>query len=204
VTKYHTPPTEAEQEEFLEQIALGKTRQEAAEAVGCTATQFRTYINGQSEASLAFAKRYVATLEEAGNAPSPFAGQIRELEGVQLAHRLFDEYLMRALDQEKGKSGASNRMLYNLSLLSVDSFKPLLEARTRHIHEGMVGIYAMPQIDTSKWTIEQQEEFLKLDARRSELIALAQPEGQKALTQAAPAADEIDEADIVDAVAVEV
>lgn len=169
-------PTDEQLEQFLYEIGNGRTRQEAAEAVGSTASRFRTYINGKSEESLAFAKRYVEALEQSGNAPSPYAGRIRELEQVHLAHRLLDEFITRALDTEKKVSPSANRLLYQLSLLNVESFKPLLEARTRHIHEGQVGVYAMPQIDTSKWTLEQHEEFVALEERRSALIAIAQPD----------------------------
>lgn len=186
VSHYHQWPTEAQQERFLELVAEGLTRQEAAEHedVGATATQFRTFINGKKPESLAFAERYQAVLEEIGAAPTPVALRIKELEGVQMVHRLLDEALLRALDPERGKVGASNRVLHNLLLLKADDFRPLLEARTRHIHEGAVGIYAMPQIDTSRWTLEQHEEFVQLEARRSELIAMAQPDGQVALPAA--------------------
>ena len=195
---YHKAPTEAQQERFLELIAEGKTRQEAAvhEDVGGTATQFRTFINGKGEASLAFAERYVEVLKESGNAPSPHARAVRELESVQLVHRLLDEFVIRALDREGKQSPSANRLLYQLSLLKVEDFKPLLEARTRHIHEGQVGIYAMPQIDTSQWSIEEHEEFVRLDKRRSELIAKAQPAGTP---QAALPAASDDDDDVVDA-----
>jgi hypothetical protein len=186
MSHYHKAPSPEQQERFLELIAEGMTRQEAAahEDVGGTASQFRTFMNGKKPESLAFAERYAAVLEENGNAPSPYAVRIRELEGVQLVHRLLDEAIIRAIDPERGKVGASNRVLHNLLLLKSDDFRPLLEARTRHIHEGAVGIYAMPQIDTERWTLEQHEEFVRIDARRSELIALAQPEGQQAALSA--------------------
>lgn len=118
----------------------------------------------------------MAILTENGSAPPPHLAKIRELEGVQLAHRLFDEVIMRALDSERGKSGASNRMLHNLSLLKLEDFKPLLEARTRHIHEGAVGVFSMPQIDTERWTLEEHREFVELNRRRNELLAKAAPE----------------------------
>jgi hypothetical protein len=170
-------PEEEQMTVFLEHIAQGKTRQEAAGAIeGTTSSMWRTFINGKREESLAFAKRYVEALEDAGNAPSPFAARIKELEGVQLVHRMLDEAIVRGLDPEKGKSGASNRVLHNLLLLKAEDFRPLLEARTRHIHEGAVGIYQMPQIDTSKWSIEQHREFVELRKRMSELVAVAQPE----------------------------
>lgn len=173
------PPSPEQQDRFLELIAEGMTRQEAAEEVGATSTRFRTLMNGKSEESLAFAERYVAILEEAGKTVSPFAGRIKELEGVQLVHRLLDEAIARALDPEKGRSGASNRVLHNLLLLKAEDFKPLLEARTRHIHEGAVGIYQMPQIDTSKWSIEQHREFVELRKRMAELVAVAQPDASQ-------------------------
>lgn len=169
-------PSPQQLEDFLVEIRNGKTRQEAAIEVGGTGTMFRTFINGKGEESLAFAERYVQALEEAGNAPSPYAARIRELEGVHLVHRMLDEAIVRALDPEKGRVGASNRVLHNLLLLKADDFKPLLEARTRHIHEGQVGIYALPQIDTGKWSLEEHEEFVKLEERRNALIAKAQPD----------------------------
>ena len=192
---FHSPPTEEQQTKFLELIASGKTRQEAAVEVGGSATQFRTFQNGKGEASLAFAERYIAVLEEIGSAPSPHSRRIRELEGVQLVHRLLDEFITRALDRDGKQSPSSNRLLYQLSLLKVEDFKPLLEARTRVVHEGQVGIYAMPQIDTSQWSIEEHEEFVRLDKRRSELIAKAQPAGTP--QPALPAPDDDD--DVVDA-----
>jgi hypothetical protein len=178
-------PNEEEREKFLELIAEGKTRPEAAEEVGCTSTQFRTFINGKDDEAVAFAQRYLEVLEAIGKTPSPLAGSIKDLEQVQLAHRVFDEYLLRAFDAERGKSGASNRLLYNLGLLTHESFKPLLEARVRHVHSGAVGLYsALPQIDTERWSLEEQEEFVRLEARRSELLAKAHPEGAKALPAA--------------------
>ena len=169
-------PTDEQQDRFLELIAEGKTRQEAAEEVGCTSTMFRTLMNGAGEASQSFVERYMAILTENGSAPPPHLAKIRELETVQLAHRLFDEVIMRALDAERGRSGASNRMLHNLSLLKLDDFKPLLEARTRHIHEGAVGVYAMPQIDTDLWSLEEHREFVEIRQRMNELLAKAAPQ----------------------------
>lgn len=180
-------PTAEQQEEFLGHILDGKTRQEAAELVGSTSTRFRTFINGQRPDSLAFAERYMAALKESGHAPSPHAKEIRELEGAHLVHRLLDEYLMRAFDSERGKSGSSNRMLHNLSLLKAEDFKPLLEARVRHHHSGAVGLYAaLPQIDTERWTLEEQEEFVKIEARRAELLAIASPGVERVAELPAP------------------
>lgn len=169
-------PDQDQREEFLELIAEGKTRQEAAELVGSTATRFRALINGKHPDAQAFAERYMEILAEVGNAPSPLAQKIRELEQVQLAHRIFDEFIMRAMDAERGRSGASNRMLHNLALLNVESFRPLLEARTRHIHEGAVGVFAMPKIDTDLWSIDEHREFVLLRKRMNELIAKAAPQ----------------------------
>ena len=126
-------------------------------------------------------------------APSPHAKRIRELEGVQLAHRLLDETIMRALDSERGKVGSSNRMLYNLTLLKLDDFKPLLEARTRHIHEGQIGLYAaMPQLDTDKLSLDEHKELVAIERRRLELINKASPDGvnlsRPAIAQAEPGA----------------
>lgn len=178
---------------MLELVANGKTRQEAAEEIeGTTSTMWRTFINGKSPESVAFAERYLKVLEEAGTAPSPFAGRIKELEGVQLAHRLLDEFIMRALDSERGASGSSNRMLHNLSLLKLEDFKPLLEARTRHIHEGAVGIYQMPQIDSAKWSIEEHREFVTLRKRMAELVAIAQPDSAQPGRELPLGADDIE------------
>lgn len=185
-------PTEEQQEQFLELIAQGKLRQEAAEEVGTTPTKFRTLMNGKSEASLKFAERYMAILEEAGNAPSPYAGRLKELEGVQLVHRLLDEAITRAIDPERGKVGSSNRVLHNLLLLKAEDFKPLLEARTRHIHEGAVGIYQMPQIDTSKWTLDQHREFVEMRKRMAELVAVAQPDAMPTGRELPIGADDIE------------
>jgi hypothetical protein len=189
------PPTEEQRERFLELIREGKTRQEAAEEVGSTSTRFRTFINGSSEESQRFAERYLEALADAGRAPSPLAQRVKEAESIHLAHRLLDESIMRALDPERGKVGASNRILYNLSLLKVSDFQPLLEARTRHIHEGAVGVYALPKIDTDKWTLEQHEEFVRLEARRNELLAIARPDPPAPAPPAlpAPASEVIDQ-----------
>jgi hypothetical protein len=72
------------------------------------------------------------------------------------------EYAGRALDAERGKQGSSNRMLHNLALTRskrrgsrLEAFLPLLEARTRHIHEGSVGHF--PMLDASKLTDEELE-----------------------------------------------
>ncbi|MDF2751689.1 MAG: hypothetical protein K0S82_71 [Gaiellaceae bacterium] len=186
-------PSEEQQERFLAEIADGKTRQEAAEIVGSSSTKFRTLMNSQKPEGLAFAARYLEVLEEVGKSPSPLAGRIREMEGVQLAHRALDEFIMRALDAERGKASPSgNRMLYQLSLLKVEDFKPLLEARTRHIHEGAVGIYQMPQIDTAKWSLEQHREFVALRKRLSELVALAQPDSAQPPRELPVGADDIE------------
>jgi hypothetical protein len=179
------PPDEKQRAEFLSLIADGKTRQEAAEAVGSTATRFRTFINGAGEESVAFAERYLEALEAAGKAPSPLALRVKEAEGFHLAHRLLDETIMRALDAERGRSGSSNRMLHNLNLLKLEDFRPLLEARIRHTHEGAIGVYAMPAIDTEKWSVEQQREFVELRRRMVELLEVARPDGTDAPRRAA-------------------
>lgn len=174
-------PTANQQERFLELIAEGKTRQEAAEQIeGTTSTMWRGLINGLGEDCQAFAARYLEALNAAGSAPSPLAQSVKEAEKVHLAHRLLDEYLMRAFDSERGRSGSSNRMLHNLSLLQVEDFKPLLEARVKHVHSGQIGLYAgLPQLDTERLSIEEQRELVTLERRREELIAKATPEGVK-------------------------
>lgn len=94
-----------------------------------------------------------------------------------MLERLFDEYLERALDPKAGSNGSSNRALQNLLTLTHDVFKPFLEARMhRHIHSGAVGVFAMPQIDTAKWSLEEQQEFVRINARREELLAKARPD----------------------------
>lgn len=184
-------PTANQQEEFLALIASGKTRQEAAECIeGTTSTKWRSFTNGSSPESVAFAERYLAVLKDTGKAPSELGQSIKEAEKVHLAHRLLDEYLMRAFDSERGSNGSSNRMLHNLSLLQVEDFKPLLEARVKHVHSGQVGLYAgLPQLDTGKLSIDEQRELVSLERRREELIAKATPEGVKIPGRELPAAN---------------
>jgi len=172
------PLTEEQLEKFLEHIAEGKTRQEAAEAVGTTATRMR----GRIGRDPVLAQGYLDALEAAGDPQNPLNVRIESAERVRMLERLLDEYIMRALDSERGKSGSSNRALANLLTLLHDTFKPFLEARTRHIHEGAVGVYALPQIDTDKWTIAQHEEFVALRKRMNELLTLAAPSSAPTLT----------------------
>ncbi len=190
-------PTANQQEEFLGLIAQGKTRQEAAEEMpGTTSTRWRTFTNGSSPESVAFAERYLAILKEAGKAPSELTQSIKEAEKVHLAHRLLDEYLMRAFDSERGKSGSSNRMLHNLSLLQVEDFKPLLEARVKHVHSGQVGLYAaLPQLDTDRLSLDEHRELIALERRREELIAKATPEGAKHAPRELPVGDVVEDAE---------
>lgn len=167
------PISEETRDEFLSLIERGKTRQEAATEVGETATRFRGLIHRDEE----FAERYRQALEASGNPESPLHRSIDSLEKLRLLERMLDEYIVRALDSKRGSSGSSNRALQNLLTLMHDTFKPFLEARTRHIHEGSVGVYAMPQIDTDRWTLEQHQEFVALRKRMNELLAIARPEG---------------------------
>lgn len=197
-SRWRYPFTEEDRDLFLATIADGFTRQEAAIAVQekadsegrpchSTASRWRGLYQRDAE----FADAYEEALKAAGEEVNPQHKRIRQLEQVQLAHRVLDETIVRALDTEKGKVGSSNRVLYNLGLLTVDLFEPLLHARTRHIHEGAVGIYQLPQIDVDKWTLDQHEEFMALEARRNELIALARPDGAPALPPA-PQDDAVD------------
>lgn len=186
-------PSDEQQEQFLARIADGETRQEAALAVGSSASRFKGLYKRDEE----FAKRYLEALREAGREPSKLLLEVEEAEGVQLVHRMLDEAILRALDPERGRVGASNRVLHTLLLLKAEDFKPLLEARTRHIHEGAVGIYQMPQIDTQKWSIEQHREFVELRKRMAELVALAQPDSGQPPREL-PVGD-----DVIDAEAVE-
>ncbi len=165
------PLSEEQREKFLELISDGKTRQEAAEQIGSTGSRLRGLIGRDP----VFAQAYADALETAGNPENPLSMKIETLERVRMLERLLDEYIMRALDVERGRSGSSNRALANLLTLLHDTFKPFLEARTRHIHEGAVGVYALPQIDTDKWTLEQHQEFVSLRKRMNELLTLAQP-----------------------------
>lgn len=197
--------SEDARERFLELIADGKTRQEAAKDLAgefpdihSTASRWKGLVFRDEE----FAERYVAALELAGKETTAVHRRVAELEKGRLAHRLWDEAIIRALDSEKGKVGASNRVLYNLSLLTVDSFGPLLEARTKHIHEGSIGIYALPQIDAERWSLEEHEEFVALEARRNELLERARPEDAPPIRSALPVGAEIVDAEfeeIVDA-----
>jgi hypothetical protein len=182
------PITEEQRIGFLELIADGKTRQEAAEAVGSTGTRFRGLI-GRDEA---FAQQYAEALESAGNPENPLNMKIESLERLRMLERMLDEYIMRALDAERGKSGSSNRALANLLTLLHDTFKPFLEARTRHIHEGAVGVYALPQIDTDKWSLEEHNRFVELRKEMNALLAKARPEGAQGFPEleAAPPDDD--------------
>jgi hypothetical protein len=187
-TQNRTPSPE-QQDEFIQLIAQGKTRQEAALTVGSTASAFRGFIFRNEE----FGERYRDALEQSGNPESPLHKQIDSLEKLRLLERMLDEYIMRALDSEKGKVGSSNRALQNMLTLMHDTFKPFLEARTRHIHEGSVGVFAMPQIDTAKWSIEEHKEFVDLRRRMNELLLLARPEGAQGFPEleAAPPEDNL-------------
>jgi len=93
-------------------------------------------------------------------------------EALELYDEITDDrieaaYTERAFDPEKGKNGSSNRMLHNLALTRsrrrgsrLEMFTPLLEARTRHVHEGSIGHY--PMIDASKLDDEEMETLAAL------------------------------------------
>ena len=109
-----------------------------------------------------------------------FAAAIEEYE-EGLDDRLESEYVERALDQEKGANGSANRMLHHLALIRslrrgrLEQFKPLLEARTRHIHEGAVGHY--PMLDVSRLTDEELETLQALMAKAGSQQQPAQVDG---------------------------
>lgn len=149
-------------------------RDEAARQVGSTGSRFRSLIGRD----LAFQASYSLALDEAGAEPmTPELQEIETKERMLLARNTFDEYVARAMDPETAQSATSNRLLHNLAMLLNTTFKPLLESRTqRHVHEGSVGVFALPKLDTDKWTIAQHEEFVMLEARRAELIEIARPD----------------------------
>jgi len=176
---HYGEPKPEQQEQFLSLIADGKTRQEAAIEVGSSASRFKGLYARNEE----FAKRYLDALRQSEREPSALALEIQEAEGLQLAHRLLDEYILRALDSERGSSGSSNRVLRDLAMLKHDDFKPLLEARVRHSHDGAIGIYQVPQLDMDKWTLAEHEEWVELEERRNALIAKARPDSMKTSVQ---------------------
>jgi len=176
---HYGEPKPEQREEFLAHIADGKTRQEAADLVGSSASRFKGLYARDEE----FAQRYLEALRQAGREPSALTLEIQDAEGLQLAHRLFDEYILRALDSERGSNGSSNRVLRDLAMLKLEDFKPLLEARVRHDHAGAIGIYQVPQLDMDKWTLAEHEEWVALEERRNELIARARPDNEKISVQ---------------------
>ena len=125
-----------------------------------------------------FRVRYEEALEFAGGRDE--TGERRQrleaIERARIVERAFDEYLERALDPERGRSGSSNRALLNLLTLLSRTFKPFLEARVRHVHSGSVGLFAQPVIDTSKLSLEEQRELIELERRRQVLVAKARPD----------------------------
>jgi len=187
--KDRPPLTEEQREQFLCLIADGKTRQEAAQEIGSTGTRLKGLIGRDAQ----FAQAYANALETAGNPENPLSMKIESLERLRMLERMLDEYIMRALDSERGKSGSSNRALANLLTLLHDTFKPFLEARTRHIHEGAVGVYALPQIDTDRWTLEQHQRFVALRKEMNELLVIARPDGAQGFPEleAAPPEGEV-------------
>lgn len=181
------PVTEAQVERFLELVREGLTRQEAArrvqgewdadESLGpCWSTSSRW--KGRAVRDPVFRQRYMAALEGSGQDAegAEVRGQLDRLEKFRLLERAFDEYVERGLDPERGRSGASNRALLNLLTLMHRTFKPFLEARVRHVHTGNVGLFAQPVIDTSKLSLEEQDELIRLERRRLELIGKASPD----------------------------
>lgn len=181
-----TPPLTASQvDRFVELVGEGLTRQEAARRVQVEADEAgeRCHSTASRFRRLYFADdSFRARYEEALQA-SPSESETDELrrrvdglERLRIVERAFDEYLERALDPERGRSGASNRALLNLLTLMHRTFKPFLEARVRHVHSGNVGLFAQPVIDTSKLSVDEQRELIELERRRQVLIQKAQPE----------------------------
>lgn len=171
-TTYRDVPTTEQREQFLELIRDGEVRHIAAGKVGSTSSRFKGLLVRDQE----FREAYMAALMDSGRSWEEDGGELADKERLHLARKIFDEYVERALNPEAGQNGSANRLLHNLALLLNTTFKPLLEARLhRHVHEGSVGIFAMPQIDTSRWTLEEQEEFITIEQRRNELIEIAAP-----------------------------
>jgi hypothetical protein len=184
-----TPPLTAGQvDRFLELIAEGLTRQEAARRVQtewdasggpeepCHSTSSRwrrLYFADEG-----FRERYEEALGVSGSEDESAATRKRldALEKLRVLERAYDEYLERALDPERGRSGSSNRALLNILTLLHGTFKPFLEARVRHVHSGSVGLFAQPVIDTAKLSLEEQRELIELERRRQVLIGKAQPD----------------------------
>lgn len=154
------PPSPEAQAAFLDLVENGMPPDIAAREIEGpkegteTATRFKALAKRDPD----FGAKYEAAREAGRHA---------------LGERAYGVYVEKiAFDEDKPNA----RALYTLLMLNHPDWKPLLEARTRHIHEGAVGIFALPQIDTSKWTIEQHEEFVALEARRNELLELARPD----------------------------
>lgn len=206
-----TPPlSPAQVERFLEHVGAGLTRQEAADRVQAewdsgehgeelcraTASRFRRLYF----ADPVFAQRYDEALESDDGSDETVEKRKRlnALERLRAIERAFDEYMLRALDPERGRSGSSNRALLNVLTLISPTFKPFLEARVRHVHTGAVGLYAQPTLDTSKLTLEEQRELIEIERRRLVLIEKARP------ADAAMAPTELrDPAEVIDGEAVE-
>jgi hypothetical protein len=206
-----TPPlSSAQVERFLEHVGAGLTRQEAAvrvqeewdsgahgdELCRATASRFRRLYF----ADPVFAQRYDEALESDDGSDETVERRKRlnALERLRAIERAFDEYMLRALEPERGRSGSSNRALLNVLTLISPTFKPFLEARVRHVHSGAVGLYAQPTLDTSKLSIEEQRELIEIERRRMVLIEKARPQD----TAMAPTELQ-DAAEVIDGVAVE-
>lgn len=188
------PPLSAGQVDwFLARVEAGLTRREAAvevqaewdrrraedpegtELCHATASRFRRLYF----ADPVFAERYDRALEtqpDGEDGTSEKRRRLDALERLRMVERAFDEYYLRAIDPERGRSGSSNRALLNLLTLMSRTFKPFLEARVRHVHTGAVGLFAQPTIDTSKLSLEEQRELIELERRRQVLIEKARPE----------------------------
>ena len=80
------PLTQEQREQFLDLVANGKTRQEAAETIGSTGTRIRGLIFRDNE----FAEAYAEALDEAGNPENPLGKKIADLEKLRLLERLLD------------------------------------------------------------------------------------------------------------------
>jgi hypothetical protein len=106
--------------------------------------------------------------------------------------RIEAQYAERAFDPEKGSNGSSNRLLHNLAISRsrrknsrLTMFRPLLEARTKHIHEGAVGHY--PMLDVSKLSDDELEQLQGLmEKAASAQVSPPAPARQQALPAGVP------------------
>lgn len=163
---------EEHREAFLEMVSEGKTRQEAAAELGYTATKFKNLVYRDAE----FRERYYAIIEDVGGERAKLRREFEDKEMGHLMNRLLDEFIARGLDSEKAQSPSSNKILRDLLAIFDTRFRPLVQGHTRHVHEGAIGVYSMPTINTSLWSLEEHREFVQLRRRMTELLAIAAPQ----------------------------